>query len=102
VIAESFAEIFFGNSVTLGMPCVTISRPDRIHLSEMIEANPTLDIVIDLEKGEVRAADKTFKCEIKDSARLALTSGRWDPLSELMGNADQVHSTARKLTYVGD
>ncbi len=28
VIAEGFAEIFYGNSTTLGMPCVTASRAD--------------------------------------------------------------------------
>jgi 3-isopropylmalate/(R)-2-methylmalate dehydratase small subunit len=28
VIAEGFAEIFHGNSTTLGMPCVTASRED--------------------------------------------------------------------------
>jgi 3-isopropylmalate/(R)-2-methylmalate dehydratase small subunit len=102
VIAESFAEIFFGNSVTLGMPCISVSHQDRLLLSEMVEANPGLELAIDLVECRINAGDKVFPCEIRDSARSALTSGRWDPLSELMSNADQVHTTARKLTYVGD
>ena len=44
IIAESFAEIFFGNSTTLGMPCVSASREDIESLgvffcSEYTEAN---------------------------------------------------------------
>ncbi len=100
VIAESFAEIFFGNSVTLGMPCVTVSHPDRLLLAEMVEANPGVELAIDIQARRITAGDKVFTCDIRDSAHSALTSGRWDPLAELISNADRVHETARRLTYV--
>jgi len=100
VIAESFAEIFFGNSVTLGIPCVSVSHTDRLLLSEMVDANPSLEVAIDLENQRITAGDKLFEAEIRESARHALISGHWDPLTELLANADQVNETARRLTYL--
>lgn len=100
VIAESFAEIFFGNSVTLGMPCVSVSHADRLRLSEIVEANPETGLTIDIEGCRIIAGEQTFPCEIRDTARSALISGGWDPLAELISHADRVHATARRLTYV--
>src|SRR5215207_1246253 len=42
VIAESFAEIFFGNSTTLGMPCAVMSSADIRALAGMVEADPAM------------------------------------------------------------
>src|SRR4029450_7186477 len=41
VVGESFSEIFFGNSVALGMPCVTASHDDIERLMTEVEAAPT-------------------------------------------------------------
>ena len=40
VVAEGFAEIFFGNCTTLGMPCVTASREDIPRIAAAVEADP--------------------------------------------------------------
>ena len=48
VIAEGFAEIFFGNSTQLGMPCVSVGSGDLDTLRQAIEADPQLEITIDL------------------------------------------------------
>src|SRR5471032_2148376 len=48
VIAEGFAEIFHGNSTTLGMPCVTASREDIARIAAAVEADPKVEVVIDL------------------------------------------------------
>ena len=37
VVGESYSEIFFGNSVALGMPCVSGAAADVAHLQAMIE-----------------------------------------------------------------
>src|SRR5688572_29956938 len=54
-IAESFAEIFFGNSTTLGITCVSLKREEIAELAAAIEADPKTEITVDLEKLEVRA-----------------------------------------------
>jgi 3-isopropylmalate/(R)-2-methylmalate dehydratase small subunit len=100
VIAENFAEIFFGNSTTLGIPCVTASREDIAKIAAAIEANPQTEVVIDLVKLEVRFAGQSVKIEQRESARDALTNGRWDAIGELIDGKDAVKATAAKLPYL--
>jgi 3-isopropylmalate/(R)-2-methylmalate dehydratase small subunit len=100
VIAEGFAEIFFGNSTTLGMPCVTASREDLKTLRALVENDPDTEVEIDLESMTIRAGDKSFPCSLRDSARQALTEGRWDPIADLLENLPKVESTAANLAYM--
>jgi 3-isopropylmalate/(R)-2-methylmalate dehydratase small subunit len=101
VIAQSFAEIFFGNSTTLGMPCVTLSADQIDQLKEVVNADPSVEISIDLEKLQVRSSTGLeFPCEIAESARDALTAGRWDPIQELLDNNSKIEATAAALPYV--
>src|SRR5436190_9487598 len=53
IIAESFAEIFFGNCTTLGIPCVYASGADIAVLAKEIERNPQLEVTIDVEHKRV-------------------------------------------------
>ncbi|MFC7338984.1 3-isopropylmalate dehydratase small subunit [Haloferula chungangensis] len=101
VIAQSFAEIFFGNSTTLGMPCVTLTADQIDQLKDVVNADPTVEISIDLEKLQVRSSTGLeFPCEIAESARDALTAGRWDPIQELLDNNSKIEATAAALPYV--
>ena len=101
VIAESFAEIFFGNSTTLGMPCATLDAAAIQKLRDAIEADPALDITVDVENREVRTGNgDTFPCGIPDSARDSLIAGRWDPIQELLEHRDGIQATANSLDYV--
>lgn len=100
VIAENFAEIFFGNCTTLGIPCISLSREDRLALGAIVEADPSVEVTIDVEKVEVRAGDKTFRGAMKDSAQRALVSARWDPIGELLDGKPQIAEVASRLAYV--
>lgn len=100
VIAEGFAEIFFGNSTQLGMPCVTASADDLQTLRSIIEGEPTSELTIDLEALEIRVGDFTCPCAIREGARQALMSGRWDPLQDLLDGADAVEAVASGLAYL--
>jgi len=100
VIAENFAEIFFGNSTTLGMPCVTASREDIAKIAAFTEANSQGEVVIDLIKLEVRFGGQTVKIAQRESARDALVNGRWDAIGELIDGLPAVKITAAKLPYL--
>lgn len=101
VIAESFAEIFFGNSTTLAMPCVIASGADIAKLRDAVEADPSLEVTIDVEALKVRAANGIeFSVTMPDSAREALVSGRWDPIQELLDNEKSIEAKAKELQYV--
>jgi 3-isopropylmalate/(R)-2-methylmalate dehydratase small subunit len=100
VIAENFAEIFFGNSTMLGMPCVTASREDIAKIAAFSEAYPQGEVVIDLVKLEVRFGGQAVKIAQRESARDALVNGRWDAIGELIDGLPAVKITAAKLPYL--
>jgi 3-isopropylmalate/(R)-2-methylmalate dehydratase small subunit len=100
VIAENFAEIFFGNSVTLGIPCATASRADIAKLAAAVEANPQLEVVLDVVKQEARFGGQSVPVQVRESARDALVNGRWDAIGELIDGIPAVKSTATKLPYL--
>ncbi len=99
VIAGSFAEIFFGNSTNLGVVCVTASDADREILKNAVEANPELEITINVEDHKIWFGDQYVPCDIKAGARDSLMSGTYDPLDELLSGADAVKDTYGKLAY---
>ena len=100
VIAEGYAEIFFGNSTQLGIPCVSVSHADRLKLSRSVEEAPEQSITIDLEKMVVRYVDGEVPCAMREANRQALMSGEWDPLQELIDNAHKADAVAASLNYI--
>lgn len=100
VIAEGFAEIFFGNSTTLGMPCVSLSGDDMKSLMALVESEPSTEVTIDLEAGVVRAGSLALPLSIKPSAREVLVTGTWDPIGQLLDGRDDIARTAARLPYL--
>jgi 3-isopropylmalate/(R)-2-methylmalate dehydratase small subunit len=100
VIAEGFAEIFFGNSTQLGIPCVSVAHADRLTLEKAVEADPSVDVTIDLDKKEIRYGKNKIAFEMRETARSGLISGRWDPLADLMANETKVDARAAGLPYM--
>ncbi|MDG2070839.1 MAG: 3-isopropylmalate dehydratase small subunit [Pseudomonadales bacterium] len=99
VIADSFAEIFHGNCTTLGVPCVVMAFEERKELAELVGADPTLDIIIDLEHLQVICANKVFKISVKDSVREAFLNATYDPLDTLLAGRDAIDAVAARLGY---
>lgn len=100
IIAEGYAEIFFGNSTQLGMPCVTVSASDRARLVAAVEAHPAVELTIDLQAMEVRFGGDRIPCSMREGNRQALLSGRWDPIADLLQSAPAVASVAASLPYI--
>ena len=100
VIAESFAEIFFGNSTTLAMPCVTLTAGEIDQLRQAVDADPAVEITIDLVNKRVRSSTGLdFPLNIAESARDALVAGRWDPIQELLDRDSEIIAKAKELHY---
>ncbi len=100
IIAESFAEIFFGNCTTLGVPCVCASRADLESLSNLVAGDPDLWVTIDLEAKAVRAGSHTIPVTILESARSSLVTGRWDFLAQLLEGESQIQQSALAIPYM--
>lgn len=98
-VAESFAEIFFGNCVALGLPCLKAAAADVQKLQAAVEAEPAQEVEVDLEARIVRYSGGEIAVEIADGAREQLVSGNWDSLGQLLDAEEAVAATAKSLPY---
>lgn len=102
IIAESFAEIFFGNSTTLGIPCVTMSKVDIADLAALIEKTPSIQVTVDLNEHKVTTDDVDFqaKISIPGHAREPLINGRWDSIADLVDGLEDVKARVAAIPYL--
>lgn len=100
ILAESFAEIFFGNSTTLGMPCAVVKPDDIRALAGIIESDPAALLTLDLLEGKVSVADVDFPASLPDHAKEALVTGRWDAIADLLEGLGEVQDRAATLPYM--
>jgi len=100
VVGESFSEIFFGNSVALGMPCVS-ATPDTIaSLMALVEADPSIELEIDLEQSAITCGSTRHEATLPPAARTSLLGGTWDATALLLDRFDQVEAVAKRLPYI--
>ncbi len=99
VLAESFAEIFFGNSTTLGIPCAVLSKADIAALADLVNRDPAQLITLDLLEGKVSAADMDFQASLPSHAHEALVSGKWDAIADLLEGIPDIKKVAATLPY---
>jgi len=100
LIGESFAEIFFGNCVAMGVPCVT-ADPDTVRqLQERIAANPQATVEIDLEAQQIQIEDFTAPIQLGEGPRQMFITGTWDACGQLVAQAQDIKKTAANLPYV--
>ena len=100
IIAESYSEIFYGNCVSLGVPCFTASNELCNELADFIEANPNEEIKLDVAAKTVSFGGKTVELEIKAGARGQFLDGSWNARAALLENAEKVAVVAADLPYV--
>jgi len=100
IVGGSFAEIFFGNCVMLGIPCLVASQVDLEWLQKAIAKSPQVPVTVDVEKQEVHFGDHAIKATIPDGARNQLVGGTWDSTAVLLEAGAAIETTARKLPYV--
>jgi 3-isopropylmalate/(R)-2-methylmalate dehydratase small subunit len=99
-VGESFSEIFFGNAVALGLPCVTAGAQDIDALQAEIEHEPARSLTIDLESLTLTAGDHHLAVVMSPPARESFLNGTWDATGLLLDRFEQVEEVARRLPYV--
>ena len=100
IVGGSFGEIFFGNCVMLGIPCLVTSQENLEWLQREIGRSPQSVVTVDIEKQEVRLGDRTIKATIPDGPRNQLAGGTWDSTAVLLEAGEAIEATAGKLPYV--
>jgi 3-isopropylmalate/(R)-2-methylmalate dehydratase small subunit len=100
IVGGSFGEIFFGNCVMLGIPCLVATQADLEWLQKAVSRSPQEPIVVDVENQQVRFGDRTITATVPDGPRNQLVSGTWDSTAVLLEAGAAIEATAKKLPYV--
>jgi len=100
VIGESFSGIFFGNSVALGLPCVTASADDIDRLMTAVERDPPLVLELDLDAMRVTGVGQAVVVALPQGTREAFLDGSWDATGLLLDRYDEVEAVAARLPYL--
>ena len=101
VVGESFSEIFFGNSLMIGLPCVTASPADVAGADGTRRARPDAGAADRSRGGHVRADGLRAPIALPPHVRDALVTGAWDTTGMLLERYEEVDAVAAKLPYIG-
>jgi 3-isopropylmalate/(R)-2-methylmalate dehydratase small subunit len=98
-VGASFAEIFAGNCLALGLVCVTLAPADLAKLMDSVSLDPQQTLVVDLEGRGVVYRDGRLAAGLAEGARGQLLDGTWNATAVLLEAGDRIEQTARKLPY---
>ncbi|MEB3293704.1 MAG: 3-isopropylmalate dehydratase small subunit [Synechococcales bacterium] len=101
IVGESFAEIFFGNCIALGIPCVRVEPAVAQTLQTMLASHPQAEIVVDLVAMQVQCGDYQAPIVMNEGPRQMFITGQWDATGQLVAQASQTQAIAATLPYVG-
>ena len=100
VVGVSFAEIFYGNCLALGLPCATAPAETITALQAKVIESPALAWTLDLEAMTVASATDQWAVAVESGPRQMLLSGRWDATSQLLDQGEEVQRLMQRLPYL--
>ncbi len=89
VLASRFADIFRGNSGKIGLLTAVVDQSVVEALWDLVEADPTTEVTVDLESREVRAGALVAPFEVDDYVRWRLLEGL-DDIGLTLRHADEI------------
>ena len=102
IIGESFAEIFFGNCLALGIPCLTASKEEVIKLQNLVEKSINQIWNCNLQKLSISNQKETIKLYLDEGPYSMLFSGKWDATSQLLDEEEKINNTYNNLPYLNN
>ena len=99
-IAQSFAEIFFGNCVAMGLPCLTASAEGVSELMAAVEEDPSRELAVHIAAQTITVDGRSIEATMPSGPREQLIKGEWDALGQLLAARDEIAARAGKLPYV--
>ncbi len=100
IIGESFSAIFFANCQAIGLPCATATAAVIAQLQAAIAANPSQEILVDLENKKVQCGALVAEIDLPTQLQQSFLTGDWDVCGLLVRNQEQIKATAIKLPYL--
>ncbi|CAK6697693.1 isopropylmalate isomerase [Synechococcus sp. CBW1107] len=108
VVGESFAEIFFGNCLALGIPCLSGDHTTILALQQQALAEPAAGFQLDLVTAEISGqapagapeSAQRWSLELAAGPRQMLLSGQWNATGQLLSHDEELRRTAARLPYL--
>jgi 3-isopropylmalate/(R)-2-methylmalate dehydratase small subunit len=97
IIGESFGEIFAGNCVSIGMPCVTADANTIGVLQHQCDAAPLTKLELDLVSMTVVSAEQAFSVYLAEGRRHQFLEGSWDATAALLGAGTVIEEKLQQL-----
>ena len=102
IVGESFAEIFFGNCLALGIPCITSTKQEINKLQNLVNQYPTQIWDFNLKELSISNEKESFKLNLEEGAYKMLYSGKWDATSQLLDEEERIKNTVKNLPYLNN
>ena len=100
VVGVSFAEIFFGNCLALGIPCASASPDQILAIQALVNDEATRHWTLDLDQMVLAWDQDRWDVTIDAGPRDMLRSGRWDATSQLLDNSSKVKMLMDGMPYL--
>ena len=99
IIGESFAEIFYGNCISIGIPCFTLPKESIKDIQKYLN-HKKLFLEIDINNSFAKSEDFNLNLKIKESSKKMFLSGDWDATSKLLENNQLIEKKLNDLPYI--
>jgi len=100
VVGESFAEIFYGNCLALGIPCLVADHDTMLAIQAAADADPAASFAVDVAEARLRCGNQTWQLDLAAGPRQMLATGQWDATGQLLANDTALAATAARLPYL--
>jgi 3-isopropylmalate/(R)-2-methylmalate dehydratase small subunit len=100
VVGESFAEIFYGNCLALGIPCLVADHDTMLAIQAAADADPTASVQVDVEEALLTCGGQSWQLDLAAGPRQMLATGQWDATGQLLANAEALAATTARLPYL--
>jgi len=100
VVGESFAEIFHGNCLALGIPCLVADHGTMLAIQAAAAAAPADRFSLEVAEASLRGAGQQWSLELAAGPRQMLVSGQWDATGQLLAHGEQLAATVARLPYL--
>ena len=100
VVGESFAEIFYGNCLALGIPCLVADHATMLAIQEAAIAHPAKRFRLDVAAASLEGAGQRWGLELAAGPQQMLGSGQWDATGQLLAHGEQLAATVARLPYL--
>ncbi len=98
-VGGSFAEIFAGNCLALGLVCATLPDAERGRLMDSVELDPTQELTLDVAAATLTSRLGVQAVEIPEGVRDRLLEGSWNATAVLQAAGEAIEATAARLPY---